>query len=82
VPRAPKKGHAPPPLRGLLRPKHFLITSPKLCAQPFRFGERAAGHTFLAAGNQPLRVNTPPRYEFTDTNAPAEPQQLFRLRWP
>ena len=23
-----------------------------------------------------------PRYEFTDTNAPAEPQRSYRLRWP
>jgi hypothetical protein len=23
-----------------------------------------------------------PRYEFTDTNAPAEPQRYYRLRWP
>lgn len=22
-----------------------------------------------------------PRYEFTDTNAPAEPQRYYRLRW-
>jgi hypothetical protein len=23
-----------------------------------------------------------PRYLFTDTNAPAEPQRYYRLRWP
>ena len=23
-----------------------------------------------------------PRYEFTDTNAPAVPQRYYRLRWP
>ncbi len=23
-----------------------------------------------------------PRYEFTDTNAPALPQRYYRLRWP
>ncbi len=23
-----------------------------------------------------------PRYEFTDTNAPAIPQRYYRLRWP
>jgi hypothetical protein len=23
-----------------------------------------------------------PRYEFTDTNAPAVPQRFYRLRWP
>jgi hypothetical protein len=23
-----------------------------------------------------------PRYEFTDTNAPAQPQRHYRLRWP
>ena len=23
-----------------------------------------------------------PRYEFADSNAPAEPQRYYRLRWP